>query len=230
MKRERLTRAQRKEQTLERLLEAARTMFVKKGLAATSVEDIAEAAGYTRGAFYSNFDGKPELLLELLRRDHDSAQANLRAIAEEGGTREQMMAQAIAYYRRHFHDHDGFPLWVEAKLLACRDAGFQERFNAFRHEKLDQVSAYIRALSECDGRPLPLQADALALGLVSLCDGVQLFRMCDPQMVSDEVMQTVLAGFFSCLLWRQSEEIERADHRADVSDQGRGRSDAHRGR
>jgi AcrR family transcriptional regulator len=44
MKRERLTRAQRKEQTLERLLEAARTMFVKKGFAATSVEDIAGAA------------------------------------------------------------------------------------------------------------------------------------------------------------------------------------------
>ncbi len=78
MKRERLTRIQRKEQTLENLLEAARMMFVKKGLAATSVEDIAEAAGYTRGAFYSNFDGKPELLLELLRRDHDSAQAKQR--------------------------------------------------------------------------------------------------------------------------------------------------------
>lgn len=54
--------------------------------------------------------------------------------------------------------------------------------------------------SERDGRPLPLQADALALGLVSLCDGVQFFRMCDPQMVSDEVMQTVLARFFSCVL------------------------------
>jgi AcrR family transcriptional regulator len=223
MKRERLTRAQRKEQTLERLLEAARTMFVKKGLAATSVEDIAEAAGYTRGAFYSNFDGKAELLLKLLRRDQDSAQANLRAIVEDGGTREQMRARAIAYYRRYFHEHDGFPLWAEAKLLAYRDAGFQERFNAFRYEKLDQVSAYIRTFSECEGRPLPLQADALALGLVSLCDGMQFFRMCDPQMVSDEVMQTVLAGFFSCVLWRQSEEIPRPDHRAGMPDRGRGR-------
>jgi AcrR family transcriptional regulator len=47
-----LTQAQRKEQTRERLLEAARTMFIKKGLVATSVDDIAEAGGYTRGAFY----------------------------------------------------------------------------------------------------------------------------------------------------------------------------------
>ncbi|NPT61883.1 TetR/AcrR family transcriptional regulator [Paraburkholderia elongata] len=196
MKRERLAHAQRREQTRERLLEAARKTFVKKGLAATSVKDITEAAGYTRGAFYSNFNGKPELLLELLRRDHDSAQVNLRAIVEEGGTPAEMKARAIAYYSRYFRDRDCFLLWVEAKLLAYRDTAYQERINAFRHEKLDQISAYIRTVSERDGRPLPLQADALALGLVSLSDGVQFSRMCDPQTASDKVMQTVLAGFF----------------------------------
>jgi AcrR family transcriptional regulator len=216
MKRERLTHAQRREQTRESLLEAARKTFVKKGFAATSVVDIAETAGYTRGAFYSNFDSKPELLLELLRRDHDSAQVNLRAIMEEGGTPAEMTARAIAYYSRYFRDRDFFLLWVEAKLLAYRDAGFQERFNAFRHEKLDQISAYIRTVSERDGRPLPLQADALALGLVSLRDGVQFSRVCDPQTASDEVMQTVLAGFFSCVFWRRPEKIQDADHRADV--------------
>ncbi|MFP3675148.1 TetR family transcriptional regulator C-terminal domain-containing protein, partial [Bacillus sp. SIMBA_031] len=89
----------------------------------------------------------------------------------------------IAYYKRYFHC---FPLWVEAMLLACRDTAFQERFNAFRHEKIERVSTYIRTFSVRDGSPLPLQADALALGLVGLCDGVLLFRMCDPQRVSDE--------------------------------------------
>lgn len=216
MKRERLTHAQRREQTRERLLEAARKMFVKKGLAATSVEDIAEAAGYTRGAFYSNFGGKSELLIELLRRDNNRARANLQALMEEGGTSAEMKARAIAYFSQYFRDHDCFPLWVEAKLLACRDTGFQERLNALRHEELDQFSAYIRMLSERDGRPLPLQADALALGLVSLCDGVQFSRMCDPQTVSDKVMQTVLAGVFSCVWWRQSEEIHYADHFAST--------------
>ena len=215
MKRERQTHAQRREQTRECLLEAAREMFVKKGLAATSVEDIAEAAGYTRGAFYSNFDGKPELLFELLRRDHDSEQVNLRTIMEEGGTPADMKARAIAYFSRYFRDQDFFLLWVEAKLLAYRDTGFQERFNAFRHERLEQISAYIRTVSECGGRPLCLQADALALGLVSLCDGVQFSRMCDPQMASDKVMRTVLAGFFSCVLW-PSEEMPCADDRANA--------------
>jgi AcrR family transcriptional regulator len=222
MKRERLTHAQRREQTRERLLEAARKMFVKKGLAATSVEDIAETAGYTRGAFYSNFDDKPELLLELVRRDHDSAQVDLRAVMDEGGTPAEVNARAIAYYSRYFRDRECFLLWVEATLLSYRDTAFQERFNAFRHEKLDQISAYIRTASGRDGGPLPLQADALALGLVSLRDGVQFSRMCDPQRASDKVMQIVLAGFFSCVLCRQSEEIPHADHGAGVPGRGRG--------
>lgn len=160
---------------------------------------------------------------ELLRRDHDSARANLRVIVEEGGTCEQMKARAIAYYRRYFHDHDCFQLWVEGKLLACRDTWFQECFKAFRHEELDQLSAYIRTFSERNGRSLLLQSDAFPLGLVSLRDGVKFFGMCDPQIVSNEVMQTVLAGFFSCVLWPKSEEMPCADDRVGMPDRGCGR-------
>jgi hypothetical protein len=126
---------------------------------------------------------------------------------EEGGTLAETQARALTYYSQYFRDQDFFLVWVEAKLLANRDTGFQERFNAFQHEKLGQISACIRTLSEREGSPLPLQPYALALGLVSLCDGMQFSRMCDPQTASDEVMQTVLTGFFSCVLWRQSEEI-----------------------
>ncbi|MBB5457833.1 TetR/AcrR family transcriptional regulator [Paraburkholderia sp. Cpub6] len=216
MKRERLTRAQRREQTRECLLEAARKMFVKKGFAATSVEDIAEAAGYTRGAFYSNFGGKPDLLFRLLRRDDDRARTNLLAMMEKGGTPDEMKDRAIAYYGQSIVEHDCFPLWVEAQLLACRDTPFRERINAFRQEKLEQISAHICMLSERNGRPLPLQAEALAVGLVSLCEGVQFFRMCSPQTVSDKVLQTVLAGFFSCVLSRQPEETVYDNRRPDV--------------
>jgi AcrR family transcriptional regulator len=197
MKRQRLTREQSRDQTRERLIEAARTMFIKKGFVATSVEDIAAAAGYTRGAFYSNFGGKADLLIELLHRDHEGMQANFQSIMEEGGTREEMEARAVEYYSGLSRDKEGFPIWVEAKLLASRDAKFRVRFNAFRNEKLDQIAAYIRAFSARVGTPLPLPAETLALGLMSLCDGVQFFRMCDPQQVTEEVTETVLAGFFS---------------------------------
>jgi AcrR family transcriptional regulator len=200
MKPERLTHARRKEQTRARLFDAARTIFLEKGVAATSVEDIVEAAGYTRGAFYSNFRGKQEVLMELLLRDANEARANLQAFVEEDGTPEEKTARAIAYYGTRQLESDCFPLWVEAQLLACRDSVFGDSVRAFRREKLLQVSAYTQTLHiGCDSS-LPLEADALALGLVSLCDGMQFFRMCDPQVVTAQRIRSVLAEFVSCLL------------------------------
>ena len=70
MSRKRLSRDDSREQTTQRLLEAAQKLIAKKGLDAASVENIAAAAGYTRGAFYSNFSSKDDLFIELLRRDH----------------------------------------------------------------------------------------------------------------------------------------------------------------
>jgi AcrR family transcriptional regulator len=197
MKRQRLTREQSKDQTRLRLLDAAQAIFMKKGFVATSVEDIAEAAGYTRGAFYSNFRSKPELFLELLRRDHEEMQAALESIFEDGATRESMEAQVLEYYSNLPRDDKCFLLWMEAKLLAARDGRFRVKFNAFLHEKLGQMSEYIRAFSARAGTPLLLPAETLAMGLMGLCEGVQFLHTIDPQNVSSDTAQAVLAGFFA---------------------------------
>ncbi|WP_206952273.1 TetR/AcrR family transcriptional regulator [Trinickia acidisoli] len=197
MKRKRLTREESKEQTRLRLLDAAQTIFMKKGFVAASVEDIAEAAGYTRGAFYSNFRSKSELLMELLRGDHDRMQAELHAIIANVATREEIELRALKLYSQFFREDDCFPLWAEAKLLASRDAKFRARFNAFSHEKCEFLTGYIRMFSERVGTPLQLPAEILALGLISLCEGVQAMRMCDPQHVTDDLTEAVLAGFFA---------------------------------
>lgn len=197
MKRQRLTREQSKDQTRLRLLDAAQDIFMKKGFVATSVEDIAEAAGYTRGAFYSNFDSKPELFLELLRRDHEEMQAALESIFEEGATRETMEARVLEYYSNLPRDDKCFLLWMEAKLLAARDSSFRVNFNAFLHDQLGRMSEYIRAFSARAGTPLLLPAETLAMGLMGLCEGVQFFHAIDPHHVPAETAEAVLAGFFS---------------------------------
>ena len=63
---QRLTRAQSQARTRQQLLDAAAKVFARKGVAGASVEEIAEAAGYSVGALYSNFEGKDQLLVELL--------------------------------------------------------------------------------------------------------------------------------------------------------------------
>ncbi len=60
------TRPRRREQTRARLLDAAHEVFAEVGMDAASVEMICERAGFTRGAFYSNFESKEELFLDLI--------------------------------------------------------------------------------------------------------------------------------------------------------------------
>ena len=60
----------RREATRQRLLQAAMGEFARHGIDATSVEQISEAAGFTRGAFYSNFEDKDALILALLEETH----------------------------------------------------------------------------------------------------------------------------------------------------------------
>ncbi|WP_241132755.1 TetR/AcrR family transcriptional regulator [Achromobacter insuavis] len=196
MSKVRLTREQSRDQTRQRLLDAAQSIFLTKGFVAASVEDIAELAGYTRGAFYSNFASKSELFLQLLKRDHENVMNDMRAIFEAGETRQQMEDSVLHYYSNHFRDNECFLLWMEAKLQAARDPEFRVGFIACMGELREATTEYIRQFSERVGTPLPLPARELAIGLLALSDGMQFSFAFDPQNVSAETTESVLAGFF----------------------------------
>src|ERR1700716_3855888 len=81
MLKRRLTREERQAQTRQELLDAAARVFVKRGFTGASVEEISAEAGYTRGAFYSNFRSKNELFVELL---HDRVYARYTEMTVKG--------------------------------------------------------------------------------------------------------------------------------------------------
>ena len=88
-------RAERKERTKVELIDAARSVFLRRGFHGASLDEIAEEAGYTKGAVYSNFDGKDDLFLAILGDyfrlraeayvgivfDHDDIEDSHRAVA-----------------------------------------------------------------------------------------------------------------------------------------------------
>src|SRR5215218_9896443 len=65
---ERLTPARRRELTRDALLDAAASVFAQRGFHGASLDEIAETAGFTRGAIYKNFGGKEELFLGVMSR------------------------------------------------------------------------------------------------------------------------------------------------------------------
>jgi AcrR family transcriptional regulator len=73
----------RRERTRERLLDAAFTVFARHGIRGASIEAVCEAAGFTRGAFYSNFSSKEELFLALAERAMRRQLASLESVGKD---------------------------------------------------------------------------------------------------------------------------------------------------
>ena len=196
MSKVRLTREQSRDQTRQRLLDAAQSIFITKGFVAASVEDIAEQAGYTRGAFYSNFGSKSELLLQLLRRDHEHVMAEMRAIFEQEG-----LARADGRKRAAPLQH---PLPRERLFPAVdgsQAAGGARSAVLRRLQRLSARAARSRrriraAVFRACGHAAAHGAGKLAVGLLALSDGMQFSYAFDPQTITDEVTEAVLAAFF----------------------------------
>jgi AcrR family transcriptional regulator len=72
-------RSVRRDVTRERLLDAARDVFAERGVIGATVEEICERASFTRGAFYSNFTDKPDVVEALIEREHARLLAHLDA-------------------------------------------------------------------------------------------------------------------------------------------------------
>ncbi|RUL62198.1 TetR family transcriptional regulator [Dyella dinghuensis] len=197
MPRKRLTREESREQTRLRLLDAAAVAIAKKGLTATSVEDIAGQAGYTRGAFYSNFKSKTDLFIELLKRDHMSIQEDLQRLLDANLSSDDLQKQLALFYAQCYRDHTSYIVWAEARLHAVRDAKFRQRLNALCLEKRDTIAYFIAQFCKRLGMPVPDAAKDLALASMGLIDGVLYFNITMPNELPDAAAESVLSTIFS---------------------------------
>lgn len=197
MPRKRLTREESREQTRQRLLEAAAAVIVKKGFAGASVEDVAGHAGYTRGAFYSNFKSKTDLFIELLKRDHGQVQEDLQQLLDADLSNEDLQKQLAQFYGQCYRDRGSYVLWAEARLHAVRDAKFRQRMNTLCLEKRDMIASFITQFCQRMGTRLPAPADDLAFAMMALIDGMLYFNMSMPGEMPDASTASVLSTVFT---------------------------------
>ena len=200
MSRKRLTREDSRDQTTQRLLDAAQRLIAKKGLNATSVEDIAEAAGYTRGAFYSNFSSKGDLFIELLRRDHEKANAEFEALRSDELSLDHIQARTRAIYSQLYRDNESFLNWTEARMLAARDAKFRAKLNTLLAEKRGQIAEFIEYFYHRAGIAPQVPPDAMAMGFMSLIEGVKLSMLSSPADMTPDAVEAVLTLFVDSIM------------------------------
>src|SRR5215510_12374573 len=170
-----------RDDTRDKLLEAAARVFEELGINAASIENIAAAAGFTRGAFYSNFASKDELIVAMLE-DHveQAIRRNLDLLAKH-----QDMQDYIEAYRKIDHNRQDplgrAPLLHMEMILFVaraekRRPELRERLRARRAQAAELVAATNRAVGR-EGFLDPTWAGAM---LLALEDGFRLHRLIDP--------------------------------------------------
>lgn len=168
-----LSRSERQARTYEELLDAAQTAFAERGFHATSVAEIALAAGYTKGAVYANFSGKTDLFLAVLDR-------HIRATQ---GTEPSSTADTANQFRR-----DWGLLAFEALMYAVReDPGMLEGI-AGRYRQIDRLHA------ERLGPAAEVQD--LAIAWSALGEGLMMRHLADPEHITHEVIARVFSRVF----------------------------------
>lgn len=141
-----------REETRQRLLDGAYEAFCEVGFQAATIEDICARAGFSRGAFYSNFADKDELLLALWRRTTDRTVAALRAgVAGAAGSDhpfEDVIEKIIAL---RSPDRDWFVLSTEFLLHALRNPELQREVEETRARFRDELQVALEDLMAADG-------------------------------------------------------------------------------
>jgi len=185
---QRLTREEKKAQTRERLIEAAARVFAEKGFATTSLDEVADAAGLTKGAVYSNFENKEDLVVAVLRA-HQDRQSGIKDIATAAGTLEEQQAVAGRLFSESVaQERDAFLLLLDFTAYALRTpsvyADFLKRHRAGRKEIADMID---EAGAGPDAKGFKTDAYLAALVFAVVANGIALEKLIDPEGVPDDL-------------------------------------------
>jgi AcrR family transcriptional regulator len=178
----RLSRAESQARTRQKLLATAKTCFLRDGYAATSLEGIAEAAGFSKGAVYSNFESKDALCLAVIDSIREARALALTEAVAGKETLEERIAALESWAERNIGDRAWTSLEVEFAVHASRDKKLARELAKRERAIRDVVIGLTSAQAELHGLALPAPAEDVAVMLLSLGIGLGVQRAIDPSL------------------------------------------------
>ncbi len=176
----RMSRQERREQTRGRLLDAAAQVFARRGFASATLDEVAEAAGYTKGAVYSNFEGKNDLFIALIERRIEQQTEEASALLAQSSLQEAFEKTAEAGEPDVTADADWMALACEFWLYARHDERAREAM-ARQYERARTISAGMLEAKYAEaGMELPMPARDLAILSEALGVGLLFQHLIDP--------------------------------------------------
>jgi AcrR family transcriptional regulator len=200
MKRKRKTQAERREETREQVLAAAARVFAQRGYHATSLDAIAEEAGFSRGAVYYNFADKEELFLELLDLRCAERAQDLRELFADtpDGDVDATSRQAQLAADRALEAMTGDPEWralyLEFLAHAARDGAFRRRFSKRTQEMRSALKELVLERTQPVAGTLGMEPEQLAVVIDALGVGLWAHHMLHgPRAVPPDLFSNALA-------------------------------------
>src|SRR5271156_4000359 len=182
-----------RDEVRDRILDAASKVFAAEGFAGATIDAIGQAAGFTKGAVYSNFGSKDELFLALLDREFELRGEQIATALESGG---DTAAAAQALSRSvldSVHGHaDYYVLFVEYWLRAVRDPELRERLIARRHAAAaDQAHNIVESTANV---PSGKRLADLAQLVVTINLGIAMEEVLRPGTIDPDLLANLITG------------------------------------
>lgn len=195
----RRTRAEQREDTRRRLLDAARRVYLRRGFHGASLDLVAEEAGFTKGAVYSRFASKADLFLALLDERITTRIAEMEAAAARTRDPSDLGAAIGRQWDAKLGQDEEWSLaLIEFRVHAARDAALNRRYAAAHGRLLGAIAVIIEREWRENGTTPPLPALDIARTAVAMGTGAVLERAADaagfPKHLTETMQRALVRG------------------------------------
>ena len=204
----RVSHEERRSLTCRRLVASAAKVFLKKGFAHASLEEITELAGMTRGAFYSNFESKEDLLLAYLQQAQSARLKALSDIVTARCSPEERLESVRTFLMEEISQKDRYVLFLEFKMSALRNRDLKTRWLALKreqHSALEQLVGKVFSELGLNSRGL---SKMITRSVGAYIEGLSIQLAFDPEGMTEETAREYVGQVWQRIL----DELERLRH------------------
>jgi AcrR family transcriptional regulator len=196
----RLTRKEQQARTRQCLMHSAAKLFAQRGLQQASIDELAEDAGFTKGAFYANFKNKEELFLAMLdERFAERVQEIERVIGSEASEAEKAVRAGEDFAAMLRADPEWQRLFFEFSTYAARDEDFRQELVTRYRWLQDRIATALHKKGDEMGLPEGVPLERVALMTCAMANGFALEKLLEGDAIPDDLYGTMLMIFFAGL-------------------------------
>jgi AcrR family transcriptional regulator len=198
--RKRLTREESRAQTRAKLIAVGRSHFLRYGLGGAVAEQIAEDAGYSRGALYSNFDGKEELFLAVIHEQEARRFEVFHSILNKKSSSKEKLRTLRDTFADWVTDRDWIVLYAEFEVEALRSERVRKSFIELHRQTIREGEELLRELLRTSEIILSMKPNEFITAMLSFSHGLAVKQKILGAELSQKSTRTLIQSLFDHLI------------------------------